>query len=222
MTPRRGRVGRGTALLITVITTAVILPPSGSLPKRTPLSARSAYLHQNIPLLLGRGTATTFYAKRDPHPIRCSLSVSRNSVYSATAAPAADDAPPATTATATGGASTSAHQAIAHRNDDETAASVEGEERTVVGEIVLSDWLEDLPLSSLALSGGGQRGKEGDQGGEVEVMTGLSASSARGSKGGEQGEGGDDVSAPFRFQQLIQVTIATAVSLCSGVVWVRA
>lgn len=200
MTPR-GRVDRGTALLIT----AILLQP---LPKCTPFSVRWPCLHRKVPFLLGQGAATAFNAKKDTHHIRCSavaLAVSGNSVFQA----ADDDSP----STATTGASSSAgapgQHAIVHRADSDTAAaSAEVEEKTVVGEIVLSDWLEELPLASLTLPGAGQRSREGerDQQGLVEVVSSQQHGQHEG-RGEEQGEGyGDDISAPFRFQQLIQVT----------------
>lgn len=191
--------------------------PSGSLPKRTLFPVRSARLHQKVLFPLGQGAATTFYAKRDAHHIRCSaVALSGNSVCQA----ANDDDSPST-ATATAGASSTGaqQQAIVHRADSDTAAasaSAEGEERTVVGEIVLSDWLEELPLASLTLPGAGQRSREGkhdDQQGRVEVVSNQQHGQ-RGGRGEEQGE--EDISAPFRFQQVIQVTIFVL-----GVVFLR-
>ncbi|CAM9468936.1 unnamed protein product, partial [Laminaria digitata] len=204
MTPRR-RVSRGTALFITAIIAAAAILPSGSLPKRTLFPVRSARLHQKGLFPLGQGAATTFYAKRDAHHIRCSaVALSGNLVCRA----ANDDYYPST-ATATAGASSTGaqQQAIVHRADSDTAAAsafAEGEERTVVGEIVLSDWLEELPLASLTLPGAGQRSREGkhdDQQGRVEVVSNQQHGQ-RGGRGEEQGE--EDISAPFRFQQVIQ------------------
>lgn len=196
----RGRVDRGTALLIT----AVLLQP---LPKCTPFSVRWPCLHRKVPFLLGQGAATAFNAKKDAHHIRCSavaLAVSGNSVCQAP-----DDDSPSTATTGASSAGAHGQHAIVHRADSDTAAvSAEVEEKTVVGEIVLSDWLEELPLASLTLPGASQRSREGehDQQGRVEVVSSQQHGQHEG-RGEEQGEGyGDDISAPFRFQQLIQVT----------------
>ena len=212
----RGRVDQGTALLIIAIIAAAILP-SGSLPKCTPFSVRSPCLHQKVPFLLRQGAATSFYAKRGAHHIRCSavvLAVPGNPVCQA-----GDDDSPSSATTHASSRGDPEQQAIVHGADTDTAAaSAEIEERTVVGEIVLSDWLEELPLASFTLPGGGQRSREGEHGqqGRVEVVT---SSSARGNNqhGGQGERYGDDISAPFRFQQLIQVTIAVL-----GVVLLRA
>lgn len=76
----------------------------------------------------------------------------------------------------------------------------DGDEPTaVVGEIVLSDWLDELPLASLSLPDLGEECGEGvGIQGQVEVIKGQREHD------GDAGVAGD--SAPFRFQQLIQVT----------------
>ena len=198
MTPRV-RVDRGTSLFIT----AVLLQP---LPKCTPFSVRWPCLRRKVPFVLNQGAATTFNAKKDVHQIQClavALAVSGNSVCQA-----ADDDYPSTATTGASSTGAPGQHAIVHRADSDTAAaSAEVEERTVVGEIVLSDWLEELPLASFTLPGAGRPSREGehDQQGRVEVVS----NQRHAARGEEQGEGyGDDISAPFRFQQLIQVTAA--------------
>lgn len=93
-------------------------------------------------------------------------------------------------------------QDIVQHVDGGIARRTGGEESTVLGEIVLSDWLDELPLTSLGLP---DVGDEIGQQGRVEVMPGRPRSSQPG--GGEEQQVGAG-SAPFRFQQLIQVTRA--------------
>lgn len=90
--------------------------------------------------------------------------------------------------------------------------SREGAESTVVGEIVLSDWLDELPLAALGLPSVGRLGANMEQDGQgsVQLLASASGSLDEGGDGSARGdssnsEQGDD-DTPFRFQQLIQVS----------------
>lgn len=97
--------------------------------------------------------------------------------------------------------------APSHLNDN--PVSREFEERTLVGEIVLSDWLDELPLAALGLPSVVDDRTRKEQGGQGHVQVIASASGSQrededGPAGGDREQGDGDT--PFRFQQLIQVT----------------
>lgn len=80
------------------------------------------------------------------------------------------------------------------------ADRIEGATGDVGDVVVLSDWLDESPLSPLGLPEVDGRGQNADfrRQGQVEVV---------GDSTDEEPAAGDSSSAPFRFQQLIQVTL---------------
>lgn len=144
-----------------------------------PLLARSS----------GRGYRYAHSDRRGSRSLRCAavaLAVSTSSVYEG------ED-----------------HDSIAPSHLNDNPVSREFEERTLVGEIVLSDWLDELPLAALSLPGVVDDRRRKEQGGQGHVQVIASASGSQRENedrpvGGDSEQGDDDT--PFRFQQLIQVS----------------